>query len=257
MSPTVPYQPTLIKLNEARESEKPCKRVLLKLSGEALMGDDAFGINANILSQTAQAIKDIVEQNIQISLVVGGGNIFRGVDLAASGIERVTGDQMGMLATVMNGLALQDALKKIHINTQVMSALRIDGVCEYYSTRQAIAYLMAGKVVIFVAGTGNPLFTTDSAASLRAIEIKADLMIKATKVDGVYDADPLKNPNATKFTTLSYDETIARELGVMDMTAVILCREHNMPLQVLNMSKPGALLRAVMGQNEGTLIHAG
>ena len=232
------------------------QRVLLKLSGEALMGDDAFGINAEILGQTAQAVKDIVEKNIQVGLVVGGGNIFRGVDLSASGIERVTGDQMGMLATVMNGLALQDALKKINVDARVMSALHIDGVCEHYSSRQAIQHLEAGNVVIFVAGTGNPLFTTDSAASLRAIEIKADLMIKATKVDGVYDADPVKNPNATKFTTLSYDETITRQLGVMDMTAVVLCREHNMPLQVLNMGKSGALLRAVMGQNEGTLIHA-
>jgi uridylate kinase len=232
------------------------QRVLLKLSGEALMGNDAFGINAEILGQTAQVIKDIVEKNIQVALVVGGGNIFRGVNLQASGIERVTGDQMGMLATVMNGLALQDALKKININAQVMSALRIDGICEHYSSRQAIQHLESGKVVIFVAGTGNPLFTTDSAASLRAIEIKADLMIKATKVDGVYDADPVKNPHATKFTTLSYDETITRRLAVMDMTAVLLCREHNMPLQVLNMGKPGALLRAVMGQNEGTLIHA-
>lgn len=232
------------------------QRVLLKLSGEALMGDDAFGINAEILGQTAQAVKDIVEKNIQVGLVVGGGNIFRGVNLSASGIERVTGDQMGMLATVMNGLALQDALKKIDVDARVMSALRIDGVCEHYSSRQAIQHLEAGNVVIFVAGTGNPLFTTDSAASLRAIEIKADLMIKATKVDGVYDADPVKNPNATKFTTLSYDETITRQLGVMDMTAVVLCREHNMPLQVLNMGKSGALLRAVMGQNEGTLIHA-
>lgn len=234
----------------------PYQRVLLKLSGEALMGDDAFGINADILGQTAQAVKDIVEKNIQVGLVVGGGNIFRGVNLSASGIERVTGDQMGMLATVMNGLALQDALKKIDVDVRVMSALRIDGVCEHYSSRQAIRHLEAGKVVIFVAGTGNPLFTTDSAASLRAIEIQADLMIKATKVDGIYDADPVKNPNASKFTTLSYDETIARQLGVMDMTAVVLCREHNMPLQVLNMGKSGALLRAVMGQNEGTLIHS-
>lgn len=232
------------------------QRVLLKLSGEALMGNDAFGINAEVLGQTAQAIKDIVEKNIQVALVVGGGNIFRGVNLQASGIERVTGDQMGMLATVMNGLALQDALKKININAQLMSALRIDGVCEHYSSRQATQHLESGKVVIFVAGTGNPLFTTDSAASLRAIEIKADLMIKATKVDGVYDADPMKNPHAIKFTTLSYDETITRQLAVMDMTAVLLCREHNMPLQVLNMGKSGALLRAVMGQNEGTLIHA-
>lgn len=237
------------------EEESPTyQRVLLKLSGEALMGNTGYGIDPQIIRRVASEVRDIVKLGVQLALVIGGGNIFRGAGLTASGIDRVSADYMGMLATVMNGLAMQDALQKVEIDARVMSAIRIEAMCEDYTRRRAISYLRKGRVVIFAAGTGNPFFTTDSAASLRAIEIGADLMIKATKVDGVYAADPVANPNAERFTHLSYNDVLARQLGVMDTTAIVLCRDNKMPLRVLNMSKPGALKQAILGQEEGTLI---
>jgi len=229
-------------------------RVLLKLSGEALMGDTQFGIDPPVMSRMAQDIHKLVRLGVQLGIVIGGGNIFRGVGLTASGIDRVSADYMGMLATVMNGLAIQDALQKQGIETRLMSAISMSTVCEDYTQRNAISHLEKGRVVIFVAGTGNPFFTTDSAASLRAIEIGADLMIKATKVDGVYSADPVTDPTAKRFSRLTYNEVIQRGLGVMDTTAVVLCRDNNMPLLVLDMGKSGALVRTIAGLDEGTLI---
>lgn len=232
----------------------PYRRVLLKLSGEALMGDTNFGIDPQILHRLANQVRGLVQLGIQLGLVIGGGNIFRGVGLTKSGIDRVTGDYMGMLATLMNSLAMQDALQKVQVETRVMSALRIAAVCEDYSRHRAMSHLRKGRVVIFAAGTGNPFFTTDTAASLRAIEIGADLLIKATKVDGVYTADPVADPAAQRFTQLTYNEVIERRLGVMDTTAVVLCRDHNLPLRVLDIGKPDSLLRAITGREEGTLI---
>lgn len=230
------------------------RRVLLKLSGEALMGQDHYGINPQVIARVANEVKNVVAANIQLGIVIGGGNIFRGAGLTQNGIERVTGDYMGMLATVMNCLAMQDALGKAGVHARVMSAIRIDAVCEDYTLRRAISHLDRGRVVLFASGTGNPFFTTDSAASLRAIEIRADLMIKATKVDGVYDQDPVKNPTATRFEQLSYQEVIERKLGVMDTTAVVLCRDNKMPMRVINMNRENAILRAACGEEEGTLI---
>ena len=230
------------------------QRVLLKLSGEALMGDMPYGIDPQIIQRTTHALLELVQMGVQLGIVVGGGNIFRGKGLTASGINPVSSDQIGMLATVMNGLVLQDALQKLGIDTRVMSAGRMDGMCERYDHRQAIRHLQKNRIVIFVAGTGSPFFTTDSAASLRAIEIQAHLMIKATKVDGIYDADPVKNPAAKRFEKLTYNEALERQLGVMDLTAIILCRDNHMPLRVLDMDKPGALMRAVTGEDEGTLV---
>lgn len=229
-------------------------RVLLKFSGEALMGDANFGIEPQVMSKMAQEVRELVRLGVQLGIVIGGGNIFRGVGLTASGIDRVSADYMGMLATVMNGLAIKDVLQKVGIDARVMSAIRMSAVCEDYTQRSAISHMEKGRVVIFVAGTGNPFFTTDSAASLRAIEIGADLMIKATKVDGVYSADPVTEPTAKRFSRLSYNEVIQRGLGVMDTTAVVLCRDNNMPLRVLDMGKTGTLVRAIAGFDEGTLI---
>lgn len=240
------------------EGGKPVyRRILLKLSGEALMGDGDYGIDPEIISRVATEIRDLVAAGIQVGVVIGGGNIFRGAGLAQSGIDRVTGDHMGMLATVINSLAMQDALERTDVPARVMSALRINQVCEDYIRRRAIRHLEKGRVVIFAAGTGNPFFTTDSAASLRAIEIAADVMLKATKVDGVYSADPVKDPQATMYHRLSYDEAIERKLMVMDATAIVMCRDQNMPLRVFNMNKPGALMRVVMGEDEGTLVERG
>lgn len=230
------------------------RRVLLKLSGEALMGDGAFGIDANILSRLAEEIKALLEAGVEPALVIGGGNIFRGAGLTQSGLNKVRADQIGMLATVMNALAMQDFLLRAGVDCRVLSAFQIGETCEVYSTSRALEHLQQGRVVIFAAGTGNPLFTTDSAASLRAIEIEADLMIKATKVDGVYSADPKKDPSAQRYSRLSYQQVIEQRLGVMDTTAVVLCQEHKMPLRVLDMTKPNALLQAVMGHDEGSLI---
>lgn len=234
--------------------EKKYKRILLKLSGEALMGDLGFGIDPQVLDQMALEIGQLIGIGVQIGLVIGGGNLFRGAELNEAGLDRVTGDHMGMLATVMNALAMRDALQRAAIPTQVMSAIPMSGVVDHYDRRKAVRCMADGDVVIFAAGTGNPFFTTDSAACLRGIEVDADLVLKATKVDGVYDKDPVKNPEAKKFDTLSYDQVLDLKLGVMDLTAICLCRDHGMPVRVFEMEKKGALLDIVMGGDEGTLI---
>ncbi|NNE37757.1 MAG: UMP kinase, partial [Gammaproteobacteria bacterium] len=216
-----------------KSTEIKYKRILLKLSGEALMGEAEHGIDPNVLNRIAKEVKDLREAGIEVAIVVGAGNYFRGAGLAASGIDRVTADQMGMIATIINSLAMQDALERIDLYARVMSAIKINQVCEDFIRRRAIRHLEKGRVVIFAAGTGNPFFTTDSAASLRAVEINANLLIKATKVDGVYSADPVKDQSATRFQTLEYDEVIEKKLEVMDTTAVVLCRENGMPLRVL------------------------
>jgi|TARA_B110000503_G_scaffold59619_1_gene95009 uridylate kinase len=234
--------------------DKKYKRILLKLSGEELMGDEGFGIDPRVLDRMALEIGQLVGIGVQIGLVIGGGNLFRGAALNAAGMERVTGDHMGMLATMMNGLAMRDALDRNNISAHVMSAISMSGVMEQYDRRKATRYLDSGDVVIFSAGTGNPFFTTDSAACLRGIEIDAEIVLKATKVDGVYSSDPLLNTDATMYPRLTYDEALEKKLGVMDLTAICLCREHHMPLRVFRMSKPGALLNIVVGGDEGTLI---
>ena len=234
--------------------EKQYKRILLKLSGEELMGEEGFGIDPKVLDRMALEIGQLVGIGVQIGLVIGGGNLFRGAALNAAGMDRVTGDHMGMLATVMNALAMRDALERTNISSHVMSSIPMSGVVEHYDRRKAIRYLKDGDVVIFAAGTGNPFFTTDSAACLRGIEIDANVVLKATKVDGVYSADPMLDPDAELYHSLTYDEVLNKQLGVMDMTAICLCREHKMPLRVFRMSKPGALLNLVVGGDEGTLI---
>lgn len=233
------------------------KRVLLKLSGEALMGEESFGIDPKVLNRMALEIGQLIGIGVQVGLVIGGGNLFRGAALHEAGMDRVTGDHMGMLATVMNSLALRDALERSNIRTRVMSAIPMSGIVEHYDRRRAIRDLKDGDVVIFSAGTGNPFFTTDSAACLRGIEIDADLVLKATKVDGVYSADPVKDPTAVKYDRLTYDEVLDMKLGVMDLTAICLCRDHNMPVRVFNMNKVGALTNIVVGKEEGTLIERG
>ena len=238
-------------------TEKVYKRILLKLSGEALTGDQSFGIDPKILDQMALEIGQLVGIGVQVGLVVGGGNLFRGAALQSAGLDRVTGDHMGMLATVMNALAMRDALERANIPTRVMSAIPMSGVVEHYDRRTAIRHLRDGDVVIFSAGTGNPFFTTDSSACLRGIEINADLVLKATKVDGVYSADPVKDPDAEKFDCLTFDEVLDRKLGVMDLTAICLSRDHNLPVRVFNMNKPEALFNVIVGKNEGTLIEKG
>jgi uridylate kinase len=230
------------------------KRILLKLSGEALMGDADFGIDPAVIDRTSIEIKQLVDAGVGVALVIGGGNIFRGVSLAASGMNRTTGDYMGMLATVINALSMQDALERHGVEVRVLSAIPINSVCEPYIQRRAIRHLEKGRVVIFAAGTGSPFFTTDSAASLRGIEIEAEVVLKATKVDGVYSADPMKDPTAERYTTLTYDEVLARNLGVMDATAIALCRDQSMPVRVFNMNKEGALMRIILGEDEGTLV---
>ena len=237
-----------------QNKERKYNRILLKLSGEALTGDGDFGIDPKVLDRMAVEIGQLVGLGVEIGLVIGGGNLFRGAALHASGMERVTGDHMGMLATVMNALAMRDALERTNISSHVMSAIPMSGVVEHYDRRRAIRYLKDGDVVIFAAGTGNPFFTTDSAACLRGIEIEANVVLKATKVDGVYTADPMLDPSATLYDHLTYDEVLDKKLGVMDLTAICLCREHNMPLRVFRMSKQGALLNLVVGGDEGTLI---
>lgn len=233
------------------------RRILLKLSGEALMGEDAFGINRSVMTRLVAEIGDVVSTGVELALVVGGGNFFRGVSVGAEGMDRAQADYMGMLATVMNALALQDALEKAAMPTAVLSGLVVTGVVEGYSRRAALAHLAAGRVLIFAAGTGNPFFTTDTAASLRGLEIGADLVLKATKVDGVYDRDPAKHKDAVRYERVSYDEALAKRLGVMDATALALCREQNLPLRVFSINKPGSLLRIVLGENEGTLVQRG
>ncbi|KAE8176154.1 UMP kinase [Photobacterium carnosum] len=230
------------------------QRILLKLSGEALQGKEGFGIDAQVLDRMAQEVKELVELGVQVGLVIGGGNLFRGAGLAEAGMNRVVGDHMGMLATVMNGLAMRDALHRAYVNARVMSAIPLNGVCDNYNWADAISQLRQGRVVIFAAGTGNPFFTTDSAACLRGIEIEADVVLKATKVEGVFTDDPVKNPDATLCEQLSYQDVLEKELKVMDLAAFTLARDHNMPIRVFNMNKPGALRRVVMGEQEGTLI---
>ena len=230
------------------------RRILLKLSGEALMGAGNYGIDPTVLGRIAREIHEYASQGVEIGLVIGGGNIFRGAGLAQAGMERVTGDHMGMLATVINSLAMQDALEKLGSFCRVMSALTINQVCEQYIRRRAVRHLEKGRVVVFAAGTGNPFFTTDSAASLRAIEIGAQILLKATKVDGVYSADPVTNPDAKRYDRIGYDEAIGRKLGVMDATALVLCRDHGMPLRVFDLHQPGNLGRVLAGENVGTLV---
>jgi len=229
-------------------------RILLKLSGEALLGDSDYGIDPKVASRIADEVCELQAAGVQVGMVIGGGNIFRGAGLAEAGMDRVAGDQMGMLATVINALALQDAIEKRGVNVRVMSALKINQICEDYIRRKAVRHLEKGRIVIFAAGTGNPFFTTDSAASLRGIEIGAQIVMKATKVDGVYSADPMKDPEATLYSTLSYDQVIEQKLNVMDTAAIVLCRDQNMPIRVFNMNKPGSMMRVVMGEDEGTIV---
>ena len=238
-------------------TEKKYKRILLKLSGEALTGEEAFGIDPKILDRMALEVGQLVGIGVQVGLVVGGGNLFRGAALQRAGLDRVTGDHMGMLATVMNALALRDALERSNIATQVLSSIPMSGVVDHYDRRKAIRALSNGDVVIFAAGTGNPFFTTDSSACLRGIEVDAELVLKATKVDGVYSADPFKDPTAIKYDRLTYDEVLDKKLEVMDLTSICLCRDHNMPVRVFEMEKQGALLNIVRGGTDGTLIEAG
>jgi uridylate kinase len=231
--------------------------MLIKLSGEALLGDAECGIDPDVLARMAEAVAECRRLDTQVALVLGGGNIFRGAGLAAKGMDRVTGDHMGMLATVMNALAMQDALERIDVPARVMSALRIEQVCEDYSRRRALQHLDQGRVVIFAAGTGNPFFTTDSAASLRAVEIDADLMVKATMVDGIYSADPKRHPDAAFYPRITYDQALRERLGVMDLTAIVLCRDNGMPLRVINIFEPGALRRVAAGEDIGSLVEPG
>ena len=230
------------------------KRILVKLSGEALMGESDYGIDPVFLKRLATEIAAVRSAGIEVALVVGGGNLFRGAGLARAGMDRVTADQMGMLATVMNSLALQDALESIGLYVRVMSAIRINEVCEDYIRRRAVRHLEKGRVTIFAAGTGNPFFTTDTAASLRAIEIDAQLLLKATKVDGVYDADPAANPTARRYERLRYDQVLDDRLNVMDATAIVLCRDHDLPMRVFNLNEADALVRAARGEDIGTLV---
>jgi uridylate kinase len=230
------------------------KRILLKLSGEALMGDDSYGINRATISRIVQEIKDVIELGVQVAIVIGGGNIFRGVAPAAEGMDRATADYMGMMATVMNALALQDAMRHVGLTARVQSALNIEQVAEPYIRGKAIRYLEEGRIVIFGAGTGNPFFTTDTAAALRGMEMNVDIVLKATKVDGVYTDDPKTNPEAMRYKTLSFDEAIIKNLKVMDATALTLCRDQKLPISVFSIFKQGALKRVVMGEDEGTKV---
>ncbi|AKH70286.1 uridylate kinase [Spongiibacter sp. IMCC21906] len=238
----------------SQSRDKKYKRILLKLSGEALMGKQGFGIDPKVLDRMALEVGQLVGIGVQVGLVVGGGNLFRGAALQTAGLDRVTGDHMGMLATVMNALALRDALERSNIKSSVMSAIPMSGVVDHYDRRKAIRALSRGEVVIFAAGTGNPFFTTDSAACLRGIEVEADLVLKATKVDGVYSADPMVDASAEKYAFLTYDEVLDKKLEVMDLTAICLCRDHSMPLRVFAMEQQGALLNIVVGGSEGTLV---
>lgn len=231
------------------------QRVLLKLSGEALQGNEGFGIDPAVLDKFAREIKQLIELQVEVGLVIGGGNLFRGAGLAKAGMNRVVGDHMGMLATAMNGLAMRDALHRACVNAKLMSAISLRGICDSYSWAEAISLLRKGRVVIFCAGTGNPFFTTDSAACLRGIEIDADVVVKATKVDGVYSSDPVKNKDAILYKKLDYQDVLENELEIMDLAAFTLARDHNLPIRVFNINKPGALKRVVLGEDEGTLIH--
>lgn len=235
-------------------SRRTHQRILLKLSGEALMGESDFGIDPAVINRMATEVMQAQRAGTQIALVIGGGNIFRGSGLASSGMDRVTGDHMGMLATIINALAMQDAIEKLHGDVRVMSAIPVQGVCEDFNRRHAIGHLESGRIVIFAAGTGSPYFTTDSGAALRASEIRADLLLKATKVDGVYDKDPQKHPEASKFDVLTYNEVIARNLEVMDIAAFALAKTNGLPVRIFDMSQPGALYRILQGEHIGTLV---
>ena len=239
------------------DAQSPYRRVLVKLSGEVLMGNEDYGIDAGMLTRVAEEVQQLAQLNIQVGVVIGGGNIFRGAGLARTGMDRVTADHMGMLATVINSLALQDALERLGAHARVMSALRINEVCEDYIRRRAIRHLEKGRIAIFAAGTGNPFFTTDTAAALRAIEIGADVLIKATKVDGVYSADPAKDDTATRYTRLTFDQVLSDKLNVMDATAIVMCRENRLPIRVFDLRQPGDMVRLVSGQDIGTLVVAG
>lgn len=237
------------------ETARPAfDRVLLKLSGEALMGDMDYGIDPVYIRRLAGEVKAISDVGVEVAMVIGGGNIFRGAGLAEAGMDRVTGDHMGMLATVINCLSMQDALENQGAYCRVMSALPINAVCEDYIRRRAVRHLEKGRIVLFAAGTGNPFFTTDSAASLRAVEVGADVMIKGTKVDGIYDKDPMKHDDAVKYDTVSFDEAVQKRLGVMDTTAIVMCRENNLPVKVFNMNNSGDLMSLIMGENIGTTV---
>jgi len=236
-------------------SERRYKRVLLKLSGEALMGEQSFGISRTTIERMVEDIAQVVRLEIELAIVIGGGNIFRGVALGSSGMERATADYMGMMATIMNAMALQDAMQRAGLEARVQSALNVEQVVEPYIRPKAMRYLEEGKVVIFAAGTGNPFFTTDTAAALRGSEVGAQIVLKATKVDGVYSADPNKDPSAVRYTRISFDDALARNLQIMDATAFALCRDQQLPIRVFNIAKPGALLRAVLGEDEGTLVY--
>jgi len=231
------------------------KRVLLKLSGEALMGDDAFGINRDTIERMVDDIKSVVDLGVELAVVIGGGNIFRGVALGAAGMDRATGDYMGMMATVMNAMALQDAMRRAGLEARVQSALNIEQVVEPYIRPKAIRYLEEGRVVIFAAGTGNPFFTTDTAAALRGAEMGVQIVLKATKVDGVYSADPKKDHKATRYSSITFDEALSKRLQIMDATAFALCRDQKLPIKVFDIMKPGALRRVIQGEDEGTLVH--
>ena len=231
------------------------KRVLLKLSGEALMGEDAFGINRGTIERMVEDIKSVVDLGVELAVVIGGGNIFRGIALGAAGMDRATGDYMGMMATVMNAMALQDAMRRAGVEARVQSALNIEQVVEPYIRPKAMRYLEEGRVVIFAAGTGNPFFTTDTAAALRGAEMGVQIVLKATKVDGVYSADPKKDPQATRYSSITFDEALSKRLQIMDATAFALCRDQKLPIKVFDIMKPGALRRVVLGEDEGTLVH--
>lgn len=233
------------------------RRVLLKLSGEALMGRYEYGIDPEFIARMSAEIKEINQLGVELAIVIGGGNIFRGARLADGGMDRVTGDHIGMLATVINALSLQDSLENLGVYCRVMSALEIKAVCEDYIRRRAVRHLQKGRVVVFAAGSGNPFFTTDTAAALRAIEVGADVVLKATKVDGVYDKDPVKHSDAVRYDRITYDDVIAQNLGVMDTTATVMCRDHDMPLRVFNLNQEGDLIRAVTGTDVGTIVERG
>ena len=229
-------------------------RILVKLSGEALMGEGDYGIDPAVIKRIAGELNDIVQMGVQLAVVIGGGNIFRGAGLARAGMDRVAADHMGMLATVMNALAMQDALESLGLHARVMSAIRINEVCEDYIRRRAVRHLEKGRVTVFAAGTGNPFFTTDTAAALRAIEINADVLLKATKVNGVYSDDPVRNPNAVRYSRLTFDKVLSDRLNVMDATAVVMCRDNHLPLKVFNLNNPGDLTRIVRGEDVGTTV---
>jgi uridylate kinase len=236
------------------EAKAAYSKILVKLSGEALMGSADYGIDPAVIKRIAGELQDIVHMGVQVAVVIGGGNIFRGAGLARAGMDRVAADHMGMLATVMNALAMQDALESLGMHARVMSAIRINEVCEDYIRRRAVRHLEKGRVVIFAAGTGNPFFTTDTAAALRAIEVNADVLLKATKVNGVYSEDPVRNPAATRYTHLTFDRVLSERLNVMDATAIVMCRDNRLPLRVFNLNNPGDLTRIARGEDVGTAV---